>query len=163
MRFAAVNGPRRSAFTITEMMLAISLLATFMAIGTKLLNTSLKLSRHTAEASDSAMRFDAVAERLRRDVWGAAALSTPDDRILKLTLSTDQSRTATWTIADDGSITRVSEGKASESDSPKQTWPGGVVSGMRFSVSGNIVVLGNASGDRHVTFVSQVAKGAAGR
>jgi hypothetical protein len=93
-------------------------------------------------------------------VWGAHALASPDERTLKLTPSNEPAQTVTWTIADDGSLTRTSDGKASETDSPKQTWPG-VATGKRFGVSGNIATLGTASGDRQVSFISEVAKGAA--
>jgi prepilin-type N-terminal cleavage/methylation domain-containing protein len=83
-------------FMLIEIMVAISLLAVFALIATKLLVLGIKVPHEVGEQRDAIVRFDSVVTRLRDDVWQARSIKSPDEKTLEI--QTDSSGAVTWRI-----------------------------------------------------------------
>ena len=143
---------RNRGLMIYEVMLGLSMLATFAAGATYLMRSSLRVSERADGAVERGARFDAATEQLRRDVWGASKVETPDER----TVTVERSGEApiTWTLGDAGTLKRAVEGADS------REWRD-VAEGISFASSGPALVLiepADAGGNpgRRVPFISQV-------
>ena len=151
--------PRNRGLMIYEVMLGLSLLATFAAGATFLMRSSLRVSERADGAMERAARFDAATEQLRRDVWGAAKVETPDARTIKI--EREGEPPITWTVGDAATLSREAEGVA------LRDWRD-VADGVSFEASGAALVLiepADARGNpgRRVPFTSQVMLAAGGK
>ena len=98
MRRDSRHHPRRGAFTITELLIAIGVLAVFAAAATQLFYATMRVNRTSAERQDAAGTFDAAVAAMRADAWTAPQITSPDDGTARL-------GKVTWT-AEDSTLTR---------------------------------------------------------
>lgn len=136
--------PFLRGFALTEMLVLLGLLGVIALAGGRLFESSIRLTRASAEAANAAASFDSMTQSLRRDAWAAEAFVATDSgarlrsgdaainwRISKATISRD-----------DGQLTRH--------------WPIGADAGI--SVDGPALVLRipATSGGGEIRFVSQL-------
>jgi prepilin-type N-terminal cleavage/methylation domain-containing protein len=141
-----MNRRRRleSGFTITELLIALGVLALFAVAATQLFYATMRLSRTSAERQDAASQFDSAVGALRADVWSAGEIAAPDS-------STARVGNVTWTVKDH-TLTR----DAGDSE-PQRRWE--VPPGVTFAAEPAALVLrvarspGEPGGD--VRMVSQ--------
>ena len=142
-------------------MLALSLLSAFALVAMKLVSTSLRVSHEAGNASNMTLRFDGALDQLRRDVWGAAKIETPDGQTLRVETASDGGP-ITWSVADDGTLART----AASAENSRQEWSG-VARGVTFESDGKVVLLVEPSGPggdrRRIPVASQVALAKGGR
>ncbi|MGD0464047.1 MAG: prepilin-type N-terminal cleavage/methylation domain-containing protein [Tepidisphaeraceae bacterium] len=94
----------RRAFTLTEVIMALSLLTIFFAAAGQVFHSSLMLSYDTPRSSDRASQIDSAVFQLRRDVWNSPQISVPKPTSADLQSSEGK---ISWTINPDGDITRT--------------------------------------------------------
>ena len=123
--------PRRRGVTLFDMIVAIGLISIFSVVAVKLIVTSMRVSNASVRSEDLGSSFDSAVGQLRRDVWSATGLQSPDAK--NLHISRDGEPAVSWTIADDGTMTRA----ASET---KRGWPK-VGAGMTVKIDGPVVML----------------------
>lgn len=132
-------------FALTEMLVLLGLLGVIALAGGRLFESSIRLTRASAEAANTAASFDAMTQSLRRDAWAAEEFTATDSGAGLRSGRT----TINWTVSkgtvsrDDGQLTRH--------------WPIGAVAGL--AVDGPALVLhlstGNSRGGE-IRFVSQM-------
>lgn len=141
---------RRGAFTITEILMTLSLLVFVFAIGGQLFRSVVLLGAEIQRSSNQSASTDAALGQLRKDTWratridvtgpGAVRLQTPDQAI-------------TWTIDADHHLTRVAD------PSRPLHWP---VDGKDWSFAARPGVLLLRDGSSHeVAIASQLMLGKA--
>lgn len=145
---------RPRGLLLYELMLGLTILATFAAVATYVMRSSLRVARRADEAVERGSRFDAATEQLRRDVWGASVLATPDPRTVRIERAGGPP--ITWTLGDAGTLVRTADGEPT----PRE-WAG-VVEGVSFEAAGPMLVLieppdFRGAPGRRVPFASQVA------
>lgn len=99
----------RSAFVLTEILVALALLSAFALIASRLFTTSMRTIERSSAQLDTVVRFDGMLRALRDDVWNASqVLEVKADQLL---LRSDDGETR-WSIAGDGRVTRMSGAEA---------------------------------------------------
>jgi prepilin-type N-terminal cleavage/methylation domain-containing protein len=94
----------RRAFTMTEILMALSLLTIFFAAAGEIFRSTVLLSSEAPQTSDRSAQIDSALYQLRRDVWNSPKISTPNPKSAELE-STGQK--ITWTIDQTGNLTRT--------------------------------------------------------
>jgi type II secretory pathway pseudopilin PulG len=136
------------AFTISELLIAIGILAIVGLVATQVFFASFRVSRATAAQQDAAGSFDSAMSVLRSDVWTAAEIAAPDASTAKL-------GKVTWRI-NDLMLTRDAGGDGAQS----RTWP--MPKGTSFVADGASLVLrvpaatGERGGDVRMISESQL-------
>jgi len=69
---------RRLAFSLIEVMVVISLLATFSLLIAHLFTSSKSVARQTRRTLGSSTSWEAASQRMRRDVWAGRRLEVLD-------------------------------------------------------------------------------------
>jgi type II secretory pathway pseudopilin PulG len=137
---------------LIEMLVVIALLGFFGLLAAQLFSGTMTVVRTAPAAGDALARLDAVVERLRGDVWGAAALSVPDPCTLQISLADGQR--ITWKRPQPTDLARTVTGL--EKDAPAQAWRG-----LRYRVS--FVSAGAAAVVVHVVLMPDPARRGAPR
>lgn len=145
---------QRRGIMMYEMMLTLTLLATFAIGATYLFRSSLRVARHADESVERASRFDNAAEQLRRDVWGAAKFDVVDAKTVRIERTGESP--ITWSIGESGTLVR-----ASNVEAERREWRG-VADGASFEQEDSLLVLVEPSDSRggegrRVPFTSQIA------
>lgn len=71
----------RCGLTLFEMLVALSLLAVVGLVTAQLFRGTINVHRETSAAHDALSRSQRLADRLRRDAWGAAAIESVDGKL----------------------------------------------------------------------------------
>lgn len=71
---------RKKGFTITEILMSLSLLIVFFAIAGEVFRSTVLLSSAGADVSDRAIRADFAITQLRADAWNAASIAVSSPR-----------------------------------------------------------------------------------
>jgi type II secretory pathway pseudopilin PulG len=129
---------RRHGLTLIDMLIAIGLISIFSVLAVKLVATSMRVSNEATRTQDLSSRFDSAVSQLRRDVWGAAKLESPDGKSIQI--SRDGEPAISWKILDDGTISRVAP-------DVQQQWAK-VGAGMTVKIEGSLVILAESESDR---------------
>ena len=132
-------------FALTEMLILLGLLGVIALAGGRLFESSIRLTRASAEAANLAASFGSMTQSLRRDAWSAEEFTATDSGARLRS----GGATINWTVSkgtvsrDDGRLTRH--------------WPIGAVAGL--AVDGPALVLrlstGNSQGGE-IRFISQM-------
>src|SRR4051812_20911206 len=100
---------RRRAFTVTELIGVVGLIAVMLFIAARLFHQTVRFAHQSSEAGSEANRLDAVVTKLRSDAWTATDATAKDG---ELTFTESADRVARWKVAQDGSLSReVQQGK----------------------------------------------------
>src|SRR6188508_1444942 len=75
---------RRRAFTITELLISLGVLALFANAAGQLFQATMRVGDTAARQQDAAGRFEFAVTVLRNDVWAAGELAAPDAHSLRL-------------------------------------------------------------------------------
>jgi prepilin-type N-terminal cleavage/methylation domain-containing protein len=112
--------PNFRAFTLTEVLMALSLLVIFMGLAGQLFKSSLMLSYDTPRKSDQSSRIDSAIFQLRRDVWNSPQITVP--KPVQVDLESPDGKIS-WTINPDGDLTRsVPHGQPEQWKQIARTW-----------------------------------------
>lgn len=132
---------RRHGFTLTEVLMTLSLIGTASLIATRLFVGSMKTMAAQGDAANLQSAADHAGSLLRRDVWTAVRA----DRVTadELDLSSGSAAQIRWTIHD-GQLTRAS-------GTVVQSWP---ASDVRFAKNVAGIELQDRSGKALRTFYS---------
>jgi hypothetical protein len=134
--------PRRravaAAFTITELLIVLSLYALISLAGGRLFNAAIRTGSGTAGAQNAAATTESALTVLRADAWSAAEIA-PAGASVTLRPGGGGTSTITWTSAG-ATLTRHVPG------TPDRQWPIGT--GVTFSVDGPSLVLHLAASKR---------------
>jgi prepilin-type N-terminal cleavage/methylation domain-containing protein len=95
---------RHRAFTLTEVLMALSLLTLFFAAAGEIFKSTVLLSWNDPQSSNRASQIDSALFQLRRDVWNSPQISVPKTKSADLE---SDGGTILWTIDPDGNITRT--------------------------------------------------------
>ena len=121
---------RKSGFTLTEVIMALSLLVIFFAVSGELFRSTMMLGWAGTKASDRASRTDDVMERLRADAWGARAITVASQQ--SVTFGEAGGTSVSWKIESDDRLVRQQD------QNPPQTFDG---VGEKWSFSGDAISL----------------------
>jgi type II secretory pathway pseudopilin PulG len=147
---------RPRGLLLYELMLGLTMMATFAAAATYVLRSSLRVAQRADQAVERGWRFDAATTQLRSDVWNASAVSTPDARTVRIERFGEPP--VAWTVGDGGTLTRA----VGDADPEPREWAA-TAEGVSFESSGPATLLLVEPPDfrggtgRRVPFVSQVA------
>jgi len=114
------------AFTLTELLFALGILAIFGLATTQLFYATFRVGHATAQQQNAASAFDSAVSALRADAWIAPEITTPDPATAKL-------GELIWTI-NETTLTR----DAGDGARPR-TWT--APKGMTFAADGASLVL----------------------
>jgi len=111
---------RHRAFTLTEILMALSLLVLFFAAAGELFKSSVMLSWDGPQSSNRASQIDSALFQLRRDVWNSPQISVPKAKSADLE---SDGGTISWTIDSGGSLTRTdSHGQTEQWKAIAKNW-----------------------------------------
>jgi len=71
-------------FTITEILMTLSLLVIFFAAAGEVFRSTVLLGKSSQDVCDTASQTDSAMRQLRIDVWNARAISVPDPRSARI-------------------------------------------------------------------------------
>ena len=97
---------RCRGFTITEVLMTLSLLVMFFAAAGEMFKSTVLVDRESQVFSDRASRVDSAMFQLRRDVWGSGRVAARG-RWVELANSGGE---IVWRIDSDGGVTRTDVG-----------------------------------------------------
>jgi prepilin-type N-terminal cleavage/methylation domain-containing protein len=126
---------RKSGFTLTEVIMALSMLVIFFAVSGQLFRSTMMLGWAGTKASDRASRVDFAMERLRADAWGAQTITVPSPQTV--TFSEAGGTSVSWKIESDDRLVRQQD------QDPPQTFDG---VGEKWSFSGDVISLNVSDG-----------------
>jgi type II secretory pathway component PulJ len=132
---------RRRGLILFEIMVTLALLATFALVSTQLLRRSLSVAHDANLATGLTSTFDSALNQMRRDVWGAARLHTPDGKTLKIDRA--DGRRITWSAANPASLVRlveVSKDSPDTEDLAPREWSG-IATRATFAVENSVLML----------------------
>lgn len=151
---AGVARKRRGrGFTIVELLAVVALLAVYLIISAQLFTRNMRISRQVTQSQQTILKFDALVELLRRDVWNAQSIKVADPAHVLLVQAPD--RAITWAAESAGTVRRVTE-QAGE----QRNYAG--VPTMTFVVAGPVLRVqvsegGNGGGQKQeIMLISQV-------
>jgi type II secretory pathway component PulJ len=143
--------PHRQGMMLYEALIAVMFMAVFATLSVEVVRSTLRVSRDAGEAAALSARFDGAVAQLRRDVWGAAKVSSTDPATLRIELP--NAKPVMWTVTKDGALSRAAE-------SDHQKWPE-VAAGLTFEADATTVTIVEpmtARRDaRRIPLVSQLA------
>jgi hypothetical protein len=117
-----------------------------------MVRATLRVSHEAGDAAAATTRFDGAVSQMRRDVWEAEVLESPDARTVRI--QTTGNATITWTADEQGSLVR-----RVSSERSGQSWLD-VGRGLSFETDGPVLLLVDPQADgaaRRMPLVSQVA------
>jgi prepilin-type N-terminal cleavage/methylation domain-containing protein len=126
------NSPERRGFSLIELMVYIVLMAVFASVLIPFCHRVLITMHDSQKVTIDDARLDQAMNDLRRDVWGAAAMQSPDAR--SLVLRSAEGRSTTWSFAAAGTASRVTSPKS------RQDWAE-LPPGITLSVNGALVTV----------------------
>jgi len=121
--------PHTNAFTLVELIFVLVLLGAFALVSTKLLVSSLKIPHEAGLKRDAVVRFESATSALRKDVWSAQSLASPDASTVIVESSAGKT---TWHQEEDHIQRTPPDGHA-------QQWP--LTQRLEFAVTGSTVKL----------------------
>jgi prepilin-type N-terminal cleavage/methylation domain-containing protein len=95
---------RQQAFTMTEILMALSLLVIFFGFAGEVFRSSFILSCDSPRLSNQNSQTDSALFQLRRDVWNSPQISVPKPKSADLE---SQDGKISWTINPDGTVIRT--------------------------------------------------------
>ncbi|HWP40751.1 MAG TPA: hypothetical protein VNL70_07485, partial [Tepidisphaeraceae bacterium] len=98
---------KRSAFTVTEMLFSLGILAVAGLLMARIFTGSIRAIEAAHADLDRAAAADRFAAALKTDVWNASSIQSPDPATLILTLGDGTG--IRWSLADDGTVTRIAD------------------------------------------------------
>ena len=134
---------KRGGFTVTELLFSLALLGIASMLAMKLFTGSMRVIRGAPKDQDHFAAIDRMSASLRKDVWSATSIDTPDERTVVL-VNSDQWK-STWTFSNDSIVRSTSDGE--------QGWPIDVP--VTVKRDGSQVILQTSSGDA-LRFTSQM-------
>jgi len=145
---------RACGFALTEVLIAVGLLAIFMFVAAQVFGSTMKILRTDATNDDLTRSIDNAVAQLRRDVWTATELGVLDEA---LTLSSPDGKVI-WSI--DSTNHRLSRAVGSKDNAAaRQSWPIAAAT-IRFEVAAQTLraTITPAPGARPATetFTSQI-------
>ena len=123
---------RRRAYLLIEILVALSLMASFAAVGMKLIASTISIARTASADHNALLRQERLVDQVGRDVWSAESIVvSADGRSVQLKQS-------------DGTATEWRGGLESGServvaDQPPQSWNG--PGSCTFTAEGPVLVL----------------------
>ena len=75
-----MNRRRPSGFVLIEILVVLGMVAFVSIVATRLFRATLRTWRDSAQSQSAQARFDQAVGQLRRDVWSATSIETPNDR-----------------------------------------------------------------------------------
>lgn len=99
----------RRGMTMIEMMMALSLLAVVALVLVQVFGGTMRVHRDTTAAHDTLGRTQRLGDLLRRDVWGAAAISSDNDA---LRITPAGGTAIIWRVEDETTLVREAAGDA---------------------------------------------------
>jgi prepilin-type N-terminal cleavage/methylation domain-containing protein len=135
---------RPRAFTLMEMLMALSLLTLFLSVATQIFHSSFKLMESATASDTQAARFDHALAALRRDVWESQRQTVSDH---ELSLEFPDKRRIVWTASEDEGLSRTEQSAGTTDD--ERHWP--QLTSMNFESAGptvTLVVIGKWSHER---------------
>jgi len=99
------RSPLKSAFTLIEMLFVIVLLGIAMPLQVRVFRTTMRVITDTPAFTNMQASIENMVASLRRDVWGATKIETPDPATIILTLS--NGTTARWQLGADGVVRQI--------------------------------------------------------
>jgi len=98
---------RKSAFTVTELLFVLGILAVAGLLMARIFTGSIGAIEAAHADLDRGAAADRFAAAIKADVWNASSIQVPDPTTLLLTLGDGTS--LRWSFADDGTVTRCAE------------------------------------------------------
>jgi prepilin-type N-terminal cleavage/methylation domain-containing protein len=98
-----IHAPR--GFTITEILITLSLLVIFFATAGEVFRSTILLGKSSQDVCDTASQIDSALRQLRIDAWNARAISVPDPRSAQISLA--DGATITWQLDAQNSAVRT--------------------------------------------------------
>lgn len=123
---------KRRGFSLTEMLLAISLLGVFMLIASRVIVANVRAQGSNLAAEANTARFDRAVIMLREDVAHSKSVEMPEPATLRIHLANNQ--TVDW-YTDHQSLAR----KASDN----RAWDIGQT--LKFKLDGAVVLLSDGT------------------
>ncbi len=102
---------KHRAFTLTEILMALSLLTLFFAAAGEVFRSTVLLSSDIPQTLDHSTQIDSALFQLRRDIWNSPQISTPT---AKSTEIESEGKKIIWTIDPAGALTRTDSQARSE-------------------------------------------------
>ena len=123
---------RRRAYLLIEILVALSLMASFAAVGMKLIASTISIARTASADHNALLRQERLVDQVGRDVWSAESIVvSADGRSVQLKQSDG---TATeWRGGLESGLERV------VADQPPQSWNG--PGSFTFTAEGPVLVL----------------------
>ena len=144
------NIQSRRAFTITEVLIAISILTIFLAAAGELFKSSMLLGYNAPRLTDQATRTDSALFQLRRDVWNASDVSVAENKSVDLETSDGK---IVWKIGPEGDLTRTgNQGQSEQWKAIAQKWS--------LAADGSCLTMQNESEELRLPSQVLLAKGA---
>lgn len=101
---------RAKAFTLTEILATVLLLAVFMLLATYVFTDTFKLMSTYKKYVAESQRMDGITDRLRSDVWNAQSILVAEDQasvILQSMTHGEQAQIIRWSFGQDRQLHRV--------------------------------------------------------
>ena len=136
----------RPGFTITEILMALSLLILFFAAAGQVFRSTVLLSAAGSQLSDQTAQTDSALFQLRQDVWNSRSIITNDPHTVDFVSANDSP--ISWKIDSENSLTRTLAG------SPPEHW-NSVATNWSFSADRSMLVLSDGTPAR-ICMISQI-------
>jgi prepilin-type N-terminal cleavage/methylation domain-containing protein len=110
----------RRAFTMTEVLISLSLLTIFFAAAGEVFRSTVLLSSDIPSALDHSTQIDSALFQFRRDVWNSPQITVPSKTSVDLESANGK---ISWTIDPAGNLIRTdSEAKSEQWKSIAKNW-----------------------------------------
>jgi len=96
---------RHRGFTITEVLMTLSLLVIFFAAAGEVFRSTVLLGKSSQDLCDTASQADSALRQLRIDAWNARAISVPDPRSARISFA--DGTAITWQLDSQKSAIRI--------------------------------------------------------
>jgi prepilin-type N-terminal cleavage/methylation domain-containing protein len=121
---------RTRGFTILEMMMVVGLLTIVFAIAATLTRWSLMANYESQQSAVMDARLDDMVRTIRRDIWQASAIESPNPQTVRVTDA--DGHQITWTFGPGDSVHRTAE--------VERSWPE-LVGGISTGRNGGVIEL----------------------
>jgi prepilin-type N-terminal cleavage/methylation domain-containing protein len=101
------RSPHKSAFTLIEMLFVVALLSVAMLLQVRVFRATMRVITDTPAVTNMQAGIENMTASLRRDVWSATKIDTPDPSTVILTLS--NGTTARWQLGAESVVRQVDE------------------------------------------------------
>jgi len=105
IRRASRLGRCRRGFTLMELVLAVSVIGIFGILYAQVFSSTTTITRTAPHEDAVAARIDMAINILRRDVWHARQIDITDPHTA--IIRTESDGVVTWTLSDEGRLTRT--------------------------------------------------------